>query len=303
MTKFETNSLKRRLFAVVPLLLTGASAYAGSVTFDFNSLGVTTSVNSGNTAAVNAANMAVVQTSIAAYMNTALTNAGCIGCSVTVSGAVVDKTYSGEGFAVGPNNGSGYKSLTLGNTDGANMPAAGGTPNMPSAPNTTFDSFLANTTDGSYQASQQITMKFSGFMINGSAGFDYEIFPDGSSNQPPDFIFEAGPNSNGVDPAVSSFGTGGTQLGVTPSVAGTTYTHSPNSGAGLETNAQLLGTWSGSLTNATELDFIDWPATIGMDNMTLSWNTPPPSVPEPVSIVLLGTVAAGLLLKKKLRKA
>ena len=77
-------------------------------------------------------------------------------------------------------------------------------------------------------------MKFSGFTINGAASFAYEIFPDGScpvlnssncgsyhngtyANQP-DMEFDAGTNSNGTDPAVTSFGTNGTQYGVTPSV-------------------------------------------------------------------------------------
>ena len=143
-----------------------------------------------------------------------------MGCSISVTGAVADRTYNGEGYVVGPVLGSGsnktYTSLTLGNTDGANMPAAGGTTNMPSAPSgSTTDTFLANTKDNSSQVSTQITLQFTGLSI-ASASFDYEIFPDGTG-QPPDFQFKAN------NTLVSSFGTGGIQYGVTPSTANTVY--------------------------------------------------------------------------------
>src|SRR5579862_4129309 len=53
-------------------------------------------------------------TSISNYMN------GILGCScVTVTGAVADKTYNGEGFVTGPGSSHASKSLTLGNSDGA----------------------------------------------------------------------------------------------------------------------------------------------------------------------------------------
>ena len=45
------------------------------------------------------------------------------------------------------------------------------------------------------------------------------------------------------------------------------------------------------------------PATIGVDNLSISWTTNTPSpVPEPISVILLGTVAAGLFLRRKLQK-
>lgn len=272
--------------AFAMFLSAGVSAYAGSVTFDFNSL------SSG-------ASSATIQT----YMDGVL---GCTAC-VTVTGAVADKTYNGEGYVVGP----GGKSLTLGTSNGA-------TSNSSQTPSSSYDTFIANTNDSSSQISNEITLKFSGFTINGTVSFDYEIFPDGSCtslnsancggsptggiypNQP-DFEFEAGTNSTGSDPAVNSFATNGTQYGVTPSATGSDgiSTKGPN---GTISAPQYIGAWTGTLTNINELDFIDRPATIGIDNLTISYNgnTPFSSTPEPASIALLGTLV--VLLTKKLRR-
>jgi hypothetical protein len=40
---------------------------------------------------------------------------------------------------------------------------------------------------------------------------------------------------------------------------------------------------------ATTLTFTDWPATIAIDNLTVTYS------PEPASIVLLGTLCAGVV--------
>jgi hypothetical protein len=291
---------KPRLLALGLFLSAGVSAYATSVTvnFDFNSLG-------SGASALN----------IATYMTGVLTAAGCTGCSVTVPtvnsgggilmGAVADKTYTGENHVVGPVSGGVVTPVTLGTTNGAtsNSPPAS-TFNTPG----TYDTFIANTNDGSGQVSNQITLQFAGFAgktltIN---SFDYEIFPCGVGSSgctsPPGFTFEAGASTNGVDTPVASFGTGGTQLGVTPSSsnAGGDGT-STKSSSGTDTNQQYIGTWTAGITRTgnAELDFIDWPATIGIDNLNVSWSTSSP-VPEPASIVLLGTLV--VLLTKKLRK-
>ena len=264
---------RRMLFAAVPLLLSAAiSAYGASVTFDFNSL-------------ASYATDAQIQT----YMNQTLATAGCTGCGVTLTGAVADQTYNGDGHVTGPGTTSASKSLTLGTSDHATASNTGSTLNS------TYDTFIANTNDGATQISTMITMKFTGFTINGAASFDYEVFPDGSPNQPPDLIFQAGNSSapNGNDPVVI------TELGVAPGTTNGTAIHSPFSGTGTESAQQAIGTWTGTLTSVTSLDFVDWPATIGVDNLKVSWNT---SVPEPSSILLLATVASGLLLRKKLKK-
>jgi hypothetical protein len=270
---------------ILLFLGTAAVASATSVTFNFNSLGE------------NATSSA-----IASYMNSVLSTAGCTGCSVTVTGAVADTTYDGENHVTGPGTGLATKSLTLGTSDGATAS------NTTSTLNAGYDTFLATTNDASTNISSQITMKFSGFTINGSASFDYEIFPNGTctalpcGSNTPDFKFEAGTNSNGTDPFVTTFGTNGTQLGVTP---GTTNGNTNNSQLSTsEASPQFIGTWSGSLSNVNELDFVDWPETIGVDNLSVSWNTGTQSpVPEPFSVVLLGTIVGGIALRKKLRKA
>lgn len=135
-------------------------------------------------------------------------------------------------------------------------------------------------------------MKFSGYMINGIVSFDYEAFPDNTGA--PDFTFVAKNSSNAV---VTTW----TLNGVTPGTSDGTAKHSPNhqgtGGTNLETNKQYIGTWSGPISNATELDFVDWPATIAIDNLSIS------RVPEPGTMLLLGTGLSGLLFLKKKQKA
>jgi hypothetical protein len=237
-------------------------------------------------------------------MNQVLAASGCTGCSATVlvSGsainAVADQTYNGDGYVTGPGGGS--KSLTLGDSNGATAS------NTTSTVNSTYDTFIANTNDSSGQISQEIAIQFSGIAALTINSFDFEIFPDGSCakltssncggsptngvypNQP-DLDFEAGTNKTGSDPLVATY------YGVTPGTTNGNATLSPN---GTSVAPQLIGTWTGSLTGVTELDFVDWPATIGIDNLNISFDSP---VPEPASIALLGTFV--LLLTRRLRKA
>jgi hypothetical protein len=260
-------------------------ASATSVTFNFNSVAENASA-----------------TTIASYMTSVLTAAGCTGCSVTVTGAIADTTYDGENHVTGPGSagsgGTAVKSLTLGTSDGASAS------NTNSPINSSYDTFLATTKDDSTNISSQITMKFSGFTINGNASFDYEIFPNGSCqsasncSSTPDFKFDV----NGTSP-VSTFGTNGVQYGITPGTGNDGNANNSQLSTS-EASLQYIGTWSGSLSNANELDFIDWPETIGVDNLTVSWNTNTQSpVPEPFSVVLLGTIVGGIALRKRIRKA
>jgi hypothetical protein len=243
-------------------------------------------------------------------MNAVLSAAGCTGCSATVLtsgssvGAVADQTYNGDGHVTGP--GTGSKSLTLGTSNGATAS------NTTSTLDGSYDTFIANTSDSSSQISQQITIQFkniTGLSVN---SFDYEVFPDGTCtsltssgcggaasgghypNQP-DLEFEAGNNMNGSDSLVTTF------WGATPGTTGSA-THSPNSGSSSSEKApQAIGAWTGDLTGVSELDFVDWPATIGIDNLNVSFTTPSP-VPEPTGMILLGTAVGALLLRNRFNR-
>jgi hypothetical protein len=272
-TQNSQNPLQGRLKAIslvgMMFLSAGMSARADQFTFNFNSLASGAPASGG--VGINA--------SIQNYMNNILG-----GNYVNVIGAVADKTYNGEGFVVGPGNGS--KSLTLGTSDLAGNDAAA--VNTDINGNVVYDTFIATTNDSSSKISNEMTMKFiNGFVVNGNVSFDFEIFPDGTSTtnplNPPDFTFVGGATTWTVN-------------GVTPGTTNGGSTHSPKSGStNNEPNLQYIGHWSGNVTNATELDFIDWPPTIAIDNLVIS------RVPEPGAIVLLGTGLAALLFLKRKR--
>jgi hypothetical protein len=286
---FRRSIVRAKLIAAV-WVISGAtiSAYGASVTFDFNNL----SNGDGN---------ATIQSKMNLLLGA--------GQSVTVgSGAVADNSYTGDGHVVGPKVGGVYVPLTLANTNGAVSSA------LPATPNGSLDTFLRNV-GGESSPNDRITMIFSGLTIS-SVSFDYEIFPDGSCpvagcSTYPDFTFGT------TDPTTHVFTSIFTKSAVDVSTTNTTYTNSPCGSAGAsltnpcvpgtETAPQYLGT-SGviSVGGATELDFIDWPATIGIDNLVINFSsssTPAP-VPEPGSLVLLGTVASALfVMKRKMGKA
>lgn len=241
-----------------------APAHADSFTFNFNSL------SSGASSSA-----------IATYMS------GIIGCSncVQVTGAVADQTYNGEGYVTGPGtSGKAAHSLTLGTSDGATASNSNSALDMAQGGRLLYDTFIATTNDSSHQVSTEITIKITGgYSLSGILSFDYEIFPDAAGN--PDFTFDAYNSSH-------TLLTTWTQLGVIPGTTDGNATRSPNSSH--ETNKQYIGTWSSvtALNNVTELDFIDWPATIAVDNLKVA-----SSVPEPGAVVLLGTLMAAFLWK------
>jgi len=229
----------------VVLLLAGPSAHAFLITFDFNALS-------------DGASNSSVQT----YMRNLITATpgAPAGATVTVTGAVAEKNYTGDNHVVGPVSGSTVTAETLGTSDGGVHH------------NGALDAFIINNS-----SSTTITMTFN-FAIH-SLMFDYEIFPDGTCPTSPcpgnwpDFTFKAD--------GVLQFQT----LGILPGTLGT-YPHSPNSGAVTNEPApQFLGKTAYLLfpNGVTKLEFIDWPRTIGIDNLTVD----PPTVPAPGSLVLM----------------
>jgi hypothetical protein len=245
------------LLAGMFILLGSAVSARADFVFNFNSLAASLGDNSA---------------AVATYMDNLLCGGG--NC-VTVTGAATDRTYNGEGHVVGPSG----VGRTLGNTDGATNDSGPATPTS-----TTYDTFLANTTDGSHQISTQITIKFIGFVINGPVTFDYQIFPDISGL--PDFKFAVNGNVN--SPLF-------TTLGATPGTTNGSSTHSHLSSS--ESSKQFIGTWSGTLHNVTELDFIDWPATIAIDDLKIA-------TPEPKGgVFFLGALALAAMAGTRLRRA
>jgi hypothetical protein len=259
------NRLRNTLLpAVLVLGSMGISAHAGSVTFNFNSL-------------AENATAAQIQT----YMTSTL-QAVCATCTVTIAGAYADTTYgnnSGNNHVVGPSG----KALTLGTSDGAtsNSDAAA----MHSAG--TYDTFLGTVNDADNSSDNEITLVFTGLSVT-NAAFDYEIFPDASDTGA--FTLTAG-NNGGSQSTVF------TQNGLKPSATGTDGTSTRSPASNPETIVQYIGTGSWAIASDNDIDFVDWPEAIGIDNLVLTYKTP--TVPEPSSIVLLASVGAFLLFKAR----
>jgi hypothetical protein len=204
---------------------------------------------------------------IQGYINSKLSG----GASVVVSGSVASNSYNGDGHVVGPGNGG--TSLTLGTSDGG------------AAHLSTKDLFITNIAN----SSTEIKMVFTGLSIL-SVGFDYEIFPDGTcptgqncGSNWPDFTFDA--NGSAVFHTLASLPASGS--------------HSPDSGSTQTEKAPQFIGQSGTINFASgvsTLEFLDWPATIGIDNLVITYDPHGPSTPtpEPVSFSLAGSGLIGI---------
>jgi hypothetical protein len=279
-------------------------AHAGAINISLSGLtpsaSVSTIENDNYTQITTLMNNA--DTTIANYMKSSLP----VGSSVSVSGALIQSQYDGEGHVIGPAFGTGRSQSvvpwTLGDTGHSNGHLA-----PPAFSNPMYSTFLTNAGfPFSNPVSPGITMTFSNLLIS-AVSFDFEIFPDGTG-QTPDLTFSGTDNGKATSissvsaityngsPYSGNLGTNNdswTALGVKPSV----YTSSPDGGS--ETSLQLLGSASFTFSSPVNaLQFEDWPALIGINNLAISGTVVPKDqvVPAPPSIVLLGFGGLGLVI-------
>lgn len=283
MRKFFGNGI----LAGVALVAASGIASAGTFTFNFDSLAI--GATSGT---------------IATYMNGILGANGSVAITNVGAGVKADTYYNGDGHVAG--------GTCLGNGSSANMNAAasGCAPTLGSTggANPTFDTYLMAQSSGGVQAGWTFAFTLSNIVID-SVAFDYEIFPDatctkintncGTSNANlPDFTFGTNLNATflhdyGVTP-------GNTQHGYLKDSLNATFEQTPQK---LVTGYTASGA---GIAGATSFTFLDWPATIGIDNFVVTYHTTTgggggqSTVPEPTSIILLGSIT--LLVTTRLRK-
>ena len=253
---------------VLAALVLAASASSSALLFDFNTvyLGVNNSNNSSNGLGVKVGSTQAIGT----YMT------GVLGSPVTVTGALATATYSGEGHVDGE---------TLGTSD-AGVHHGASTPS---------DVFIINNNFGlGASASDRFSMTFANYSIT-SLSFDWEIFPDntcsksttcGHSYHPtysnwPDIELYVNNNLTRTWQGLASL-----TPGKDPQGLGTTITF------------DFTG-----IGGATKLTFVDWPAEIGIDNLTITGNCVTActtiirnGVPEPQSLPLAALALAAMSL-------
>ncbi len=304
-----------------------APAQAGTVqvTFDFNNIGAThTSTQDQTSAQITSWATGVLQTAGFTTGTATVTGAvgqqGNTGSSYTADGNVVgpNKTVSGtttnQPLTLGSTEGSTPGNSTYANWDTGIKP---GHNNQEDGVSPSSDGYIINCNGADYTSycsgqSNNILLQFNNLTINGKAyeiasvSFDLEIFPDNSCTQLNSSNC-GGSMVNGHYPNQPDFelltGPSGTQLAqwwsATPVTGGTgtsAYSTSGNDLGGGELAPQLLTTTINPINIAsnlklTSLDFQDWPATIGIDNLVITFQQ---DVPEPATLVLFGFGLLGL---------
>jgi hypothetical protein len=286
---------------VIAAALAAGDANA-TISFTFDNTAYANVFNSGSTPTT---------TNLQTYMTNAYAAQGGVG-SVTITGAGVlsDNNYTGDGHVVGPISGGTVTPLTLGSTN------AGVQHPIPPATGATHDNYIVNNPPGSNTTFQ---IHFSSLIFGVS--FDYEIFPDGScpnpgsSNSSVNLGCTSKSNSNWPDFKfyVNSVSTANLVLdtqGNVPVSGFSTVCHGAGSPAtcgpgGTEPAPQYLSsTVSYTFVNGVnDLFFVDWPATVGIDNLVVDNKRPPQKIPEPASLGLFGLALVGLAAVRRRRKS
>ncbi len=246
---------KNLIFGAVALAI--AAPLWALPTFTFNGIPLSGNTTDGLSGYANS-------TAILTYMNSV---PGCSSCVSSVTGALATANYNADsnGYKFPKGDPQAGQYMTLGTTNHATSFSDTAAEDGASPGN--GDEFIMN--DNIVSGSNSITITFSSSMAAGTVvSYDWEIFADGSGEQPPGLNFVGGGINNTI-------------FGSTP----------PGGGA-----MQGIGTSSFILTSATNtLTWNDWPPEIGIDNLSI---VPPPlkTAPEPSPLPLTGLALALLAL-------
>lgn len=290
-----------------------AANSAHAIVFTFDNV-----KNGSGTTVVTGLTDTSLNTDITNYMNAVVKLAnpayGAVSLVDSTKGGEGETNYTGDNHVVGPTVGAGKQltscsgcvmmsngvvPLTLGNTDGfVENGTSSGTAQLnnanPYSANgkvghlTTFDAYVTNDVNNSNPDKTTLAFQFSGGLTFNTIEFDYEIFPDGSGITPDMTV-----KYKGADNLMHTV-SGTPIVGETPDGD----THSPSSGqTTVEASLQLLSHASFTLPESTsEIWFVDWPPTIGIDNLYIGYVPPPPRIntPEPGTLTLFALGLAGI---------
>lgn len=266
--------------------LSGGTAALADNTYTFNFTGLSSS----------SASDGAIQT----FMNGVLGSAGSVALTGAVGSGAPCSTpsecsggsgnYTADGHVVGPSSWLGTSSYTLANKDGG--------------------TFIINNNIGAGDDYINMAFTLAGGAQITSVSFDYEIFPDISC--PDENNNDCGRNNANLPDIelTTSGGGGGTNVWSASAVVpgSPSYTHSPDSGFFSDELApQLIGSTTVNGLTTLDLDFLDWPATIGINDVKITTSTgsngPNNPVPEPASVLLLGSIGSLVLFKLRRRQA